>query len=205
MATHETVRKMTDGQKSDIIATMMGAIPPLTFDEAQGIVGEKGPFVAEIRNAFERRRKKIPAPKLPHYADGEVFEMTLDGDAPENHPLEMVRRDGYTGNWKHSGPVVKGIVTRRFKWVAVGYQPNLETVRAALAFHGDIPEGQWREAVKQMFKPDGEHLRGIADPSWENPDGYAIFPYVENGGYSDFRWAGLDLGESWCWLVAVSK
>ena len=205
MATHETVRKMTDGQKSDIIATMMGAIPPLTFDEAQGIVGEKGPFVAEIRNAFERRRKKIPAPKLPHYADGEVFEMTLDGDAPENHPLEMVRRDGYTGNWKHSGPVVKGIVTRRFKWVAVGYQPNLETVRAALAFHGDIPEGQWREAVKQMFEPDGEHPRGIADPSWEDPDGDVNFPYVGRVGNSYFYLADDSRGEDWRWLVAASK
>ena len=37
---------------------------------------------------------KTPAPKLPHCADGEVFEMTLDGDAPENQPLEMVRKDG---------------------------------------------------------------------------------------------------------------
>src|SRR3989344_6033266 len=173
MATHETVHMMTDRQKSDIIATMMGAIPPLTFDEAQGIIGEKGPFVAEIRNAFERRRKKIPAAKLPHYADGEVFEMTLDGDALENQPLEMVRREGYIGNWKDHGPVGQGIVPRRFKWVAVGYQSNLEAVQTALPPHGKIPEGQWREAVKQMFEPDREHPRGIADPSWRYPYGGA--------------------------------
>lgn len=143
--------------------------------------------------------------RRPHYADGEVFEMTLDGDAPKNQPWEMVRRDGYSGEWKHNGPRVKGRQTRRFKWISIGYQPNLEAVRTALAPHGKIPEGQWREAVKQMFEPDGKHPRGIADPSWEDPDGRARFPYVECDGRSDFRWADGGQGESWRWLVGVGK
>ena len=149
---------------------------------------------------------KTPAPKLPHYADGVVFEMTLDGDASENHPLEMVRKDGYTGAWKHNGSKVKGRQTRRFKWVAVGYQSNLEALCAALAPHGKIPEGQWREAVKQMFEPDREHPRGIADPSWEYPDGRVLFPYVDRDGLSDFHWASRDRDGRWRWLVEeVSK
>jgi len=57
MVTHETVRKMTDGQRSDLIATMAGAIPPnFTFEEAQAIISKKGPFVAKIREAFKRRK-----------------------------------------------------------------------------------------------------------------------------------------------------
>lgn len=125
----------------------------------------------------------IAGVRQPHYADGVVFEMTLEGDAPENQPLEMVRRDGYTGEWKHNGPIVKGKQTRRFKWVAVGNQPNLEAVRSILV-SGKIPEGQWREAVKRVFEPDGEHPRGIADPSWKRPGGNANFPYVEGVGRS---------------------
>ncbi|MDO8470618.1 MAG: hypothetical protein Q7S63_01420 [bacterium] len=57
MTAHGTVRRMTDGQKSDIIATITGVIPSdLSFDEAQTIIGAKGPFVAEIREVFKRRR-----------------------------------------------------------------------------------------------------------------------------------------------------
>ena len=42
---------------------MAGAIPPdLTFDEAQAIIGSKGLFVADIREAFAKRRlNAIPA------------------------------------------------------------------------------------------------------------------------------------------------
>lgn len=143
--------------------------------------------------------------KIPHYADGAEFEMTLNGDAPENQPLEMVRRDGYSGRWKHSGPTVKGTQTQCFKWVAVGYQPNFDAVRTALAPYGKIPEGQWREAVKHMFESDGEHPRGIADSSWVDPFGNADFPYVSTYGNSYFRWAGGDFRVAWRWLVEVSK
>ncbi len=56
-----TVRKMTDGQRSDLIATITGVIPAdLTFDEAQAIIGSKGPFVADIRQAFAKRRIRAP-------------------------------------------------------------------------------------------------------------------------------------------------
>lgn len=60
METRETVRMMTDGQKSDIIATMVGAIPELTFDEAQyGVIGDKGSFVADIREVFAKRQARV--------------------------------------------------------------------------------------------------------------------------------------------------
>ena len=60
MDTHETVRPMTSGQRNDIIATMMGAIPDLSFDEAQhGIIGDKGSFVVDIRAVFERQRNRM--------------------------------------------------------------------------------------------------------------------------------------------------
>lgn len=57
MAIYETVRKMTSEQQRDITAIVVGAIPnDLSFDEAQAIIGSKGPIVAEIRDVFNRRR-----------------------------------------------------------------------------------------------------------------------------------------------------
>ncbi len=54
MKTHETVRQMTHGQFKDIVATMVGAVPELTFDEAERLVGDKGNLVVSIREAVER-------------------------------------------------------------------------------------------------------------------------------------------------------
>ena len=207
MATRETVRVMTDGQKSDLLATMAGAIPPLTFDEAQGIIGDKGPFVADVRSVFERAKARLagaPTPQPTYPAVGEVFELMLDGDA--HSPLEMVQRDGYSGNWKHKGPVVKGRHTRRFKLVQVGYCRNLDEVRQKLVAHGEIPEGQWREAFKAAYpNPDGKGPIGFADPSWLDSHDVASFPYVYSLGSSFFRWAVSDRSGRWRWLGAVGK
>ncbi len=61
--------------------------------------------------------RKVDLPPYPEV--GEIFELTLDG--AENQPLDMVARDGYTGEWKHQGPAVTGKQTRRFQFVQVGY------------------------------------------------------------------------------------
>lgn len=152
--------------------------------------------------------------RIRHYADGKAFEMTLDGDAAENQPIEMVRRDGYDkpSEWKHKGATVKGTQTRKFVWVSVGYQPNLDAVRAVcleaagkLGLNGRIPEGQWREAIKQMFHHLGQYIRGIADPSWEYPGGGIRFPYVGSDGRSCFYWGDYGYGEAWRWLVEVES
>jgi len=209
MATRETVRVMTDGQKSDLLATMAGAIPPLTFDEAQGIIGDKGPFVADVRSAFERAKARLvgaPTPQPTYPMIAAVFELTLDGDDSKNQPLAMVRRDGYSGNWKHKGPVVKGQHTRRFKLVQVGYCRNLDEVRQKLVAHGEIPEGQWREAFKAAYpNPDGKGPIGFADPSWLDSHDVASFPCVFSLGGSIFVWADDGQHERWRWLVAVGK
>lgn len=201
--TRETVRPMTDPQKSDIIATMVGAIPSLTFDEAQdGIIGAKGPFVADIQVVFERAKQRL-VPVYP--ATGEAFELTLDGNAPENQPLEMVRRDGYSGDWKHKGPIVKGPETRQFKLVSVGYCANWAELTRKLAKQGEIPAGQWREAFKKKYpKHDGGGPIGVPDASWTLPDGDAYFPYVASDGMPSFIWAG-DWFDWWRWLVEVRK
>lgn len=137
---------------------------------------------------------------LPMPADGVEFNLTLDPIAP----LEMVRNDGYDPeDWSHNGLVITTPQTSRFKFVSIGCQPDLNAVIAALKQHGTIPGGQWREAIKKVFKPDGLHPRGIADPSWESPNGRACFPVVGGGGGSRFGWAGFVHGEGWRWLVVI--
>lgn len=157
---------------------------------------EKGSFVAEIR---ERRK-----PTLAYPAVGESFELTLDGGAPENQPIEMVMRDGYGNGWKHKGPTVKGRQTRTFKLVQVGHCRNFDEARHKLGSHGKIPEGQWRNAFKAAYPiTDGNEPIGVADPSWEDLLGGANFPVVRSRGPSRFLWVGYSHCVDWRWLIEV--
>jgi hypothetical protein len=102
-------------------------------------------------------------------AIGEVFELTLDGGAPENQPFQIVKDCGYTGTWRHNGRTVKGKQTRRFKLAQAGYQPNLDGVKSALPASGSV-EGQWIKAFKVAYpQPDGNGPIGVADASWIRP------------------------------------
>lgn len=145
--------------------------------------------------------------QVPHYpAMGEVFELTLDGDAPENQPLEMAHRDGYrTEGWQHTGKKVAGKQTRRFKLVSVGYCRTFDELTRKLVKHGTIPDGQWREALKAAYQYDGKEQVGIADSSWVHPQGRDFFPYVSTGGYSNFHFTDLDFDVGWRWLVEVES
>lgn len=75
--TRETVRGMTDGQRSDIIATMVGAIPSLDFDQAQAIIGKKGPFVADIGEVCKRHAGQSSAahPSTEFTIHGRTYEL----------------------------------------------------------------------------------------------------------------------------------
>lgn len=152
---------------------------------------------------------KKGAAKTTYPAVGEVFELTLDGDASENNPIEMVRRDGYRPeDWRHKGEKVAGEQTRRFMLVSVGYCHFGELVRR-LVKHGTIPGGQWREALKAAYKSDRKGPVGIADASWmclfDRPFGRTGFPSVHENDCSYFDWAYPNFGfdDGWRWLVEV--
>lgn len=139
---------------------------------------------------------------------GEVFELTRDGNDPNSDPIVMVRRDGYDQpeRWKFKGEYLIGAQTLQFKLVSIGYQPNFDAVLLALAGHGCIPGGQWREVFKVRFtKPDGKGPIGIADASWVFPNDDSGFPCVHTGGGSGFHGTGPGFSDSWRWLVEVSN
>ena len=214
---NETNRPMTRRQYREVIATVVRAVPfDLDYKHAQMIIGAKSDFFDYMADALTewlrlkliqeiQKDKKVEGKSIP--IDGEVFELTLDGDDPKNDPLEMVRSDGYhSGAWKHRGKRISGVQTRQFWLACVGLCANLDEVREKLKEHGKIPQGQWREAFKAKYpRPDGNGPIGIADPSWVDPDGDAYYPSVDSFGCSLFRWAGHDKGEDWRWLVEVSE
>ena len=140
-------------------------------------------------------------------AIGEVFELELDADAPENQPLPgLVQAFGYDPEgWKFMGKPLTGKLKGRFKLVQVGYQPNLDAAKKALeAEHGPTPSGQWMKAFLDAFsKPDGKGSVGVADASWVVPFGSVSFPCVYSDGEPYFFWIDRDLSWCWRWLVAV--
>lgn len=207
-------------QQNEVLVAVVRAMPQalqemdpkqlLASLEGHGQAIERGlaEMFAALLDGEETAAQGKSTPFVVTYpAVGEVFDLTLDGDAPEHQPLEMVRRDGYTGKWEHRGPVVKGKQARRFKLVQIGYCPSFDEVRRKLATeHGKIPEGQWREAFKAAYpKADGNGPVGVADSSWVNPNGNANFPYVNTDGNSNFNWTDDDFNENWRWLVEVSN
>lgn len=140
-----------------------------------------------------------PYPKL-----GEVFELTLNGNDPDVQPLAMVRKYGYKPEyWKHSGKTVTGQQTRKFQLVSVGYCTGWYELAEKLATFGPTPEGQWLEAFKTEYGPGGNCHIGVADPSWVDPHGFAVFPCMHNDGDSNFDWADSDFSVRWRWLVPV--
>lgn len=182
--------------------------PELDQEVALGWAGNGKAFAKVLAETLLPKQEKQVVPTVSAYpADGEIFELTLNGDVPENDPIEMVRRDCYDpAGWKYIGKKVTGKQVRRFKLVRVGRCRNLNEVREKLVAHGSIPEGQWREAFKTAYpEPDENSPVGFADPSWVDPDGNANFPYIYGGGNSDFRWADNDFNEDRRWLVGVSK
>lgn len=54
METHETVRPMTTGQRDDLAKAAFESIPEMNFTDADAVLANKGPLVAEIRSVFEK-------------------------------------------------------------------------------------------------------------------------------------------------------
>ncbi|TSC65982.1 MAG: Uncharacterized protein G01um101477_270 [Candidatus Doudnabacteria bacterium Gr01-1014_77] len=54
MPRHDTVRPMTEGQRVDLTATLIQAMPPLSFADAKNITSNKRAFCKDIRAVFAK-------------------------------------------------------------------------------------------------------------------------------------------------------
>lgn len=146
---------------------------------------------------------------LTYPADGEIFKLTLDGDAPENDPIEMLRRDGYSAvGWLYNGKKLTGKQTHTFKLVSLtGYGGDFERTLRDVVECGGIPEGQWREALKNAYPHHDSKSKtcvGVADLSWVNQYGFPCFPFIDIYGNSRFHWPAHSFFGRWRWLVVVA-
>jgi len=141
---------------------------------------------------------------------GKVFKLKLNGDAPENQPLEMVRAAyGWSEGWEYCGTPVKGIQTGEFKLVEVDRCEDLDEVIRRISAPGITPSGQWLNAIAQGFsfwKIKRLSPIGIPDPSWIPPHGTPHFPFISTNGAQKFTWANhIDASLPWLWLMQVRK
>ncbi|MEK9134760.1 MAG: hypothetical protein AAB451_00415 [Patescibacteria group bacterium] len=157
--------KATDGQRRDIAATIVAAIPhDLSFKEAQEIIGGKGPFIANIREVFTSRRLTI----VP--AGGVWFNLeVIDVD-----PMTVVALANYeVKDWKYLGPQYTGKRVRRVKLIHLGHNNNLNEARARADGMGyRLVGGQMMEPFRNKFpKYNDTGPIVFGGDEWLNPHG----------------------------------
>ncbi|MFY9462741.1 MAG: hypothetical protein WAP52_00965 [Candidatus Sungiibacteriota bacterium] len=149
---------------------------------------------------------------MPYPTDGEVFELTIDGDAQENDPMNrtfLIYEHTAVMPWRHIGKKVSGVQTRQFKLVPLGtIDEPLSGVIEKLQSYGRIPEGQWRNAFKRTYpRADGRRTICIADPSWIDPRrGRHCYPGIYSNGDMLLNAADYPYHDDSCrWLIDVSN
>ena len=135
----------------------------------------------------------------------EVMDLSLDGKDNWVDPMAMVNNFGYdVRGWRHIGKRVTEMEIRRLMLVSVGACPDFMTLKNHLETKGRIPSGQWLEAFKNTLKHDGDGPVGVADASWQCPEGEVKFPGIRSNGRSDFFCINDGFHANWRWLVEVS-
>jgi hypothetical protein len=134
---------------------------------------------------------------------GEVFELTLNPNAPENTPLGIIN---LPETWKHNGKVVTSKETKLFMLVSIRSWFCLAQARCELEdLYGPTPEGQWIKAFKGAYPvTDFNKSVYIADGSWIHQSGDAYYPCVNQIGELSLRCAKSVTSREW-WLVEVKK
>lgn len=147
------------------------------------------------------------SPEVSCYpAIGEVFQLTLCGDEPENDPLQMVRDAGYNSKgWLHTGIRCGGRQRRRFMLVGPGKELWFDEIKIFLGANYAIPNGQWLRAFKDKYpQHDGNSPVAVADAAWVNPLTEKFFPVIGSDGVIRFASVEDSRGFECRWLVEVS-
>lgn len=135
-------------------------------------------------------------------AVGQIFELTASSEVT---PLGLVADFGRTpSEWRTSAVSIPSGTTRRFKLLAVGYQPGLAAVaRACKAQGGKETNGCLMKVFDETFGSNGRNPVGVPDASWVSPGDLADFPVVYWDGRRHFDWANDSRDRNWLWLVEV--
>lgn len=143
------------------------------------------------------------AQKQPFPQVNTVFELTASSEITPFFGL-IVDFGDTPSKWRSTAATVPAGTSKKFKLVAVGYQPNLDGVaRACNAQGGKDTNGCWMKVFNDTFGSNGQNPVGVPDASWLSPDDSAYFPAVEGNDYRHFRWADFNRDGRWLWLVEV--
>ncbi|MDP3727412.1 MAG: hypothetical protein Q8R35_02095 [bacterium] len=175
----------------------------------RNIIGDDGDRWEEELKKF-LRREPCWVPRFPVVpADGEVFELTLDGDV--TNPLHMVGQDGYANwrEWGFEGPRLIGRQTCYFRLVSVDSDDLVEIERVVERAGHKLALGQWREAFRLQYPFPSYSCGpiGFAGSRWMMSG--LSFPCLLNSGkmiwVSTFVLTAKRDFDRWRWLVQVSK
>ena len=199
MTTHETVRPVTQGQFRDIAATMIGAIPDLSFEDANQVIGGKGNLVAGIQELFARFKSDaksllellttIILPATTRFIARDHFKVDISPEAPVQIAyLGDNFKNHFLGKVEENVPEARVRIHRLIR-------PSLDApIVAAL--------GEKHEAFLAHL-----HQLLLRQPKGEQgdllTDGYANIFYVRDAGNT--LWA---VGARWCgggWRVDANS
>jgi hypothetical protein len=177
MKNHETVQPMTAEQFGDIIATMVVAVPRLSFEQAQAIISEKGPFATEIRSLFRLWQTVREQFFLA------VNHKNILPDFVQEWMGQWMNLESTT--WKYIGPSFSGVRNYNVELVRLGsYSPyyNLDHIRKiAQERNCRLLEGQAVIPFMARFLQSDRFLPIIFGGSeWENKNGDANVIVIEN-------------------------
>lgn len=211
-ATHETVREMTQGQLKDIAATLIGAIPDLTFDEAQAAIGDKGSLISGVEETFERFRIRPDAPPSFPEPSAEMFTVSVPY-AGSKTIARLLKAGEY--NWQN-----ENITDRNFP---TGDKSGEETVELH-AVHFNRPFKNGDEVIRALDEagftpalPAHVLALGAAKPDLQRQFPIAALGqfWVDSGGGrrvvtlggfvgdrgARLSWFGFDWGGGWRFLA----
>lgn len=147
--------------------------------------------------------------RVPLPPDGEIIELTIDGDDPRVHPEEMIRRFAtdipeLKKRWQYIGTRIVGVHTARFEVITVAGSYTPDGARTGVQRRGNVPEGQWIIPLIEKYaigKDQG--LIGILDPSWIDCIKDVVFPGILLDGTPKFMHFGGHSYGCWRWLVKI--
>jgi hypothetical protein len=145
-------------------------------------------------SALERFAKEFAWPR-----PGDVFEVTLDADAPGADPTKMC-------DLRFVGRRLGGVLTKRFTLVDIGARKDWGAVISELEKHGALPSGQWRQALSVRFLGEPGYQIGIPDDSWRSRsrDDWSYFMMINGFGSPSWMSTCTSFGAGWLWLVEVA-
>lgn len=160
--------------------------------------------IPPVSSATQRPREFTRAEKDFKPFASEPFQLTMEKVVTGEELVKLTQIFGWR-RLRFRGQELANPLTHKFRFVRPGWCGNIEELRSKLREYGKVPSGVWIVPAHQRFGRWvlREKYVGIADPSWESPNGEFFLPIMNQKGVLDFRRAGIGFGIGAGWLVQI--